>query len=223
MKILIFGATGMVGQGALLEALDDPRVDAVVAVVRRSLPLQHPKLRELVHKDFADYSGVDFTGVDACLFCLGVSSAGMSEADYTRVTHDYTIAAAAALKAQSPSAAFCFVSGEGTDPDSSTMWARVKGQTELALLRLFPDVGFLFRPGYIHPERGVSPSGTPWLKALYAVLRPLQPALKLVASKHMTTSSTLGRALVQAAVTRTAPKKILECPDINALGATTVA
>ena len=219
MKVLVFGATGMVGKGALLEALDDARVDAVVAVVRRSLGLKHAKLQELIHKDFADYSGVDLSGVDACLFCLGVSSAGMNEADYTVVTYDYAIAAATRLQQQSPNAVFCFISGEGTNAESKTMWARVKGKTENELLRRLGDVGFMFRPGYIHPERGVSPSGTPWLKAFYAVLGPLQPALKLVASSHMTTSSTLGRAMVRAAVTRSAPKKILECPDINAFGA----
>lgn len=229
MKILLFGATGMVGKGALLEALDDPAVDVVTALVRKPTGVTHAKLTEVVHGDFADYGNVSagsaadvaaaFVGVDACLFCLGISSAGMKEAAYTKVTRDTALAAGRMLKDQSPDAVFCFISGEGTDANSKTMWSRVKGQTENALLALFPGRSFMFRPGYIHPERGVAPASGP-IKLMYAVLGPLRPALQLVASSHMTTSTTLGRALLKVAHTKTAPKAILQCPEINALGAT---
>lgn len=219
MRVLLFGATGMIGKGTLLELLDDEGVDEVVAVVRKSAGVPHKKLRELVHADFAHYDGVDFAGFDACLFCLGISSAGMKEPEYTRITFDYAVAAAHAVKAASPNAVFCFISGEGTDANSKTMWARVKGKTENEIFRLFGERGFAFRPGFIKPERGVTPATTPGLKTLYTVLNPFIPALRLVLGNHMTTSVVLGQALVRTAKTGRAPKQILETVDINLLGA----
>lgn len=220
MKILLFGATGMVGKAVLLEALDDPGVDAVVSVVRKPGGIAHAKLTELVHKDFADFSGVDFSGVDACLFCLGVSSVGMSEADYTRVTRDFHLAAARRVKEQSKDAVFAVVTGEGTDKDSTTMWARVKGQMEQEIFALFGDRGFAFRPGYIHPERGVQPT-SPWLRRLLPVVSVVVPLLRPLLKDKMTTSSTLGRAMVRVAKERRAvvagvPLQTLSSKDINA-------
>jgi uncharacterized protein YbjT (DUF2867 family) len=138
MKVILFGATGMVGQGALRECLLDPEVEAVLTVGRSATGQQHAKLRELVHKDLLSYSAIEgeLAGYDACFFCLGVTSAGMSEAEYTRVTYDIALAAAQTLVRTSPGMTFIFVSGLGTDSTEQgrTMWARVKGRTENALM-----------------------------------------------------------------------------------------
>lgn len=216
MRVLLFGATGMVGKGTLLEALDDDAVGSVVVVVRKSLQMQHPKLTEILHKDFAHYDGVDFSGFDACLFCLGISSAGLKEPEYTRITFDYLAAAAQKLKEQSPNAVFCFISGEGTDVNSSTMWSRVKGRAEQEVFRLFGDNGFVFRPGYIRPERGVGPAAG-WIKTAYTVMRPLEGVFRVFMKDKMTTSTTLGKALVKVAKDRKAPKQTLHTVDVNAL------
>jgi uncharacterized protein YbjT (DUF2867 family) len=218
MKILVLGATGMVGQGTLLECLDDRDVHEVVSVVRRPSGKSHPKLRELVHGDFTDFHalGSAFDGVDACLFCLGTSSAGMSEADYTAVTADITLAAARVLLAHSPGAAFCYVSGVGTDANSRMMWARVKGSLENHLLSMFQHA-YMFRPGYIHPERGVT-SSTGWLRVVYAGLRPLYPVMKKMMPGGVTDSVTLGRAMLRVVKER-GPSRVLEPVDINNVGA----
>src|SRR5579883_3414043 len=150
MRVVLFGATGMVGGGVLRECLLDPGVERVLSIGRRPSGQTHDKLRELVLPDLADYSGVaaDLAGQDACFFCLGVSSAGMSEADYRRVTHDIAVAAGRALLAASPQATFVFVSGAGTDGTgkSRTMWARVKGETENAILDMGFRRAYAFRP-----------------------------------------------------------------------------
>jgi uncharacterized protein YbjT (DUF2867 family) len=218
MKVVVFGATGMVGQGTLLECLDDRDVHEVVSVVRRPSGKSHPKLREIVHADFFDFHGVGaaFDGVDACLFCLGTSSAGMSEAEYTKITADITLAAARVLLAHSPGAAFCYVSGAGTDANSRMMWARVKGTLENQLLAMFQHA-YLFRPGYIHPERGVT-SSTGWLRVVYAGLRPLYPVMKKVIPSGVTDSVTLGRAMLRVVKER-GPSRVLESVDINSVGA----
>ena len=158
MKVIVFGATGMVGAGVLIECLEDPRVRSILAIGRHSVGISHPKLRELIRSDFFDYSDAraDLSGYDACFFCLGVSSPGMSEPAYHRLTYELTMAAAEALVAVNPGITFCYVSGEGTDSTERGwfMWARVKGKTENHLLRL-PFKAFMFRPGYIHPLKGV--------------------------------------------------------------------
>src|SRR5262245_6976632 len=145
MRVILFGASGMVGQGVLRECLLDADVSEVLAVVRSPLDRRDPKLRELAHKDFTDFSGVDFSGYDACFWCLGISSVGMSEVDYTRITYDYTVAAAAQM---APSIAFIFVSGAGTG--GASMWARVKKKAEDAVLARFAK-GYAFRPAFIQP------------------------------------------------------------------------
>ena len=219
MKVVLFGATGMLGRGVLIEALADPGVESVLSVGRSSCGIVHPKLRELLRLDLHDYSGLDadFSGLDACFFCLGVTSAGMSEADYHRVTVDLTLAAAAALRKHSPNLTFCFISGVGTDSTEQgrTMWARVKGKAENALLRMGFKAATMFRPGFIQPVKGVH-SRTASYRIFYAILRPFTPLLRLLMPGLVTTSEKLGLAMIRAARSGY-PKPILGVRDINAL------
>ncbi len=203
MKVVIFGATGMVGMGALLECLDDERVDSALAVTRHPLGVDHPKLREIIHQDFFEFGGLrpQFAELDACFFCLGVSSVGMSERDYYRLTYELTLAAATALAdATAGRLTFCYVSGEGTDSTESgrSAWARVKGKTENAILRLPFKAAYMFRPGYIQPLRGIR-SKTTWYQAIYSAIGPLYPVLRRVLPGFVTTTTNLGRAMIQAA------------------------
>ena len=208
----------MVGAGVLIECLEDPRVESVLAVGRRAGAVAHPKLRELIRPDLLDYSDAtdDLLTLDACFFCLGVSAAGMSEAAYHRVTYDLTFAAAEALLDLNPALTFCYVSGEGTDSTERgrLMWARVKGKTENQLLRKSPNA-YMFRPGFIQPLKGVR-SKTRVYQAFYTVLGPLYPVLKQLLPKHVTTTINVGRAMIEVAE-RGHTKRILENPDINSL------
>ena len=219
MNLILFGATGMVGHGALAAALADPRVERVRSVSRRPTEQAHPKLDELVIADFFNYSAVEdrLTGYDACLFCLGTSAAGKSEADYRRFTYDLTLAAAETLVRLNPQMTFCYVSGEGTDEteQSRQMWARVKGATENALARLPFKAVYHFRPGYIQPVGGAR-SSTPLYRVVYAILSPLYPLLKRLAPHAITTTETVGRALVEAGVAG-ADQQVLRSREINAL------
>lgn len=219
MNVAVFGATGMVGQGVLIECLAEPNVARVVSVVRRPSGVTHAKLDEVVHGDFFDYAAIEshLRGLDACFFCLGVSSLGMSEADYRRVTYDLTMAAAQALRRLNPALAFCYVSGAGTDSTEKgrSMWARVKGQTENELTRLFGKA-YLFRPGYIHPEKGVK-SKTGWVRAALIVARPIGALLTRFPG-IATRSDVLGRAMI-AIVREGPPSRAVESRDINQLGA----
>jgi uncharacterized protein YbjT (DUF2867 family) len=216
VKVLLFGGTGMVGDGVLHECLADPRVTSVLALGRSPLGVTHNKLRELRRKDFFDYSdlALELRSIDACYFCLGVSAAGMSEAAYRRQTFDLTLSAARALATAHPNATFCYVSGEGTDSSERgrTMWARVKGATENALL-LLPLSVYLFRPGFIRARPGVR-SKTRLYRLLYPIIRPFFPLLKRVAPKHVTTAENIGRAMIAVSIGRY-PKRVLENPDIN--------
>jgi uncharacterized protein YbjT (DUF2867 family) len=218
MKVIIFGATGMIGSGVLLECLGSPGIESILAIGRSRTSLVRPKLRELVRTNLFDYTDIrdELSGYDACFFCLGVSAAGMNESDYTRITYELTMAAARALFAANPSTTFCYVSGQGTDSSERGrfMWARVKGRTENALLAL-PFRAFMFRPGFIRPARGVR-SRTALYRAVYALAGPVYPILKRVFPKHVTTSENLGRAMIRVAVEEY-PKRILENADINAL------
>src|SRR5215468_6857903 len=152
MNVILFGATGMVGAGVLVECLDDRRVQSVLAIVRSPTGRTHPKLREVVHADFFNYDALrtEFGRCDACFFCLGVSSIGLDERTYTRLTYDLTLAAASAMSASNPRMTFCYVSGAGTDGSghARAMWARVKGRTENAVVALPFKAAFMFRPGY---------------------------------------------------------------------------
>ncbi len=219
MKIIVFGATGMIGQGLLRECLLDGDVERVLVVGRTPLGQQHEKVRELLHQDFLDFSAVEseLGGYDACLFCLGVSSSGMTEEAYYRVTYEFTLAAARTLAKSSPGMTFIYVSGAGTDSSESgrTMWARVKGKTENALLKLPFKASYMFRPGYIQPLHGIT-SKTKSYRIMYAVLGPLYPVWKTVAPKHVTTTEKVARAMLRV-VKQGAPKQLVENQDINEL------
>jgi uncharacterized protein YbjT (DUF2867 family) len=208
MRVILFGSTGMVGQGVLRECLRDPEVTEVLAVVRSTTGQTHAKLHEVVHTDFSDFSTLRLDG-DACFWCLGVSSTGMSEADYTRVTHDYTLAAAEVLV--SPTMTFVFVSGAGAH--GNAMWARVKRRTEDALLAMpFGEV-FVFRPGLIQPLHGIK-SRTRLYNVLYPLLYPLMLVARLVTPSHVTDTERVGRAMLHVAK-KGFPKRVLHTPDIN--------
>jgi uncharacterized protein YbjT (DUF2867 family) len=219
MRILLFGATGMIGQGVLHEGLLDPRVTELRAIVRRPSGQTHPKLKEILHKDFLDYAAIEgeLAGLDACCFCLGVSSAGLDEAAYRRITFDLTLAAARTLSRLDPQMTFSYVSGAGTDSTERgrSMWARVKGETENALLRLPFKAVYLFRPGLIQPLHGIT-SSTPLYRWIYLLLSPVFPLLRRFAPDSFTTTEQLGRAMLQAGLAG-APKAVLETADINRL------
>jgi uncharacterized protein YbjT (DUF2867 family) len=221
MNLILFGASGMVGQGVLRECLLDPDVGRVLAIVRAPSGQTHDKLRELVHADFYDFSAVakELSGYDACLFCLGVSAAGMKEADYHHVTYDLTLGVAKLLAERNPGMTFIYVSGSGTDSSEKgrTMWARVKGKTENALLQLPFKAKYMFRPGIIRPLHGIK-SRTRLYRTLYAVMGPLYPVLSSLSPKLVTTTERVGRAMIRVAK-QGAPKTILENPEINELGA----
>lgn len=218
MKVILFGATGMVGQGVLRECLLAPDVEQVLAVGRAQTGQRHEKLRELLLKDFLDASSESaLDGYDACFFCLGVSSAGMKEEDYRRVTYDLTLAAAQVLARTSPGMTFIYVSGAGTDSTEKgrSMWARVKGRTENALAAMPFRAVYLFRPGFIQPMHGIV-SKTPLYRAIYKVFSPLYPVLKAVAPRYVTNTEAVGLAMLATAELG-APKKVLENDDINEL------
>jgi uncharacterized protein YbjT (DUF2867 family) len=218
MKVLIFGATGMVGQGVLRECLLDPEVTQVLSIGRNATGKQHPKLREIKHTDLYDYSNIEseLTGVDACFYCLGVSSVGMSEADYTRISYDMTLAAATVLARLNPNMVFTYVSGAGTDSSEkgSVMWARVKGKTENALLRL-PLRAYMFRPGAIQPLHGVR-SKTRLYQFFYTLAAPIFPILRALFPHQITTTEQVGKAMLIVA-RRGSDKKLLESKDIATL------
>lgn len=209
----------MIGSGALIECLGHPDVEAVLAIGRRRTGREDPKLEEVVHDDFLDYSAVSdrLQGYDACLFCLGVSAAGMSEERYTRITRDFTLAAAEAFWAANPARTFCYISGAGADSEETSriMWARVRGALENRLLAMDGGPAWIFRPGYVQPVKGVR-SRTRLYRAAYAVLAPLFPVLDRVAPDHVTTTERLGRALIRVARDGAA-RTHLENADINAL------
>ncbi|GAA1377430.1 NAD(P)H-binding protein [Streptomyces beijiangensis] len=216
MKVLLFGATGMVGQGVLRECLLDRRVTSVIAVVRAPLGFTHPKLRAVVHGDFSDFSSLEeeFADVDACFYCLGVSSVGLREEEYRRITYDYTLAAARALP-PNPELTFVYVSGEGTDSTESgrSMWARVKGRTENALLAM-DFHAYMFRPGFIQALHGAT-SRTRLYRAMYVVAGPLYPLLRRLIPRHVTTTENLGRAMLAVAGRAGSGERVLGSPEIN--------
>ncbi len=221
MKVIIYGASGMVGQGVLRECLIDVAVDQVLSVGRAGTGQQHPKLRELVMSDLSTYIGHEdvFAGYDACLFCLGVSAAGMTAADYHRITYGYTLAAAETLVVLNPGMTFIYVSGAGTESTGQgrIMWARVNGKTENALLRLGFKAVYLFRPAGIRPLHGIT-SKTRAYRIGYALTWPFLPLLTRAFPSFMTTTERLGRAMLKAARVG-APKAVLESRDINELAA----
>jgi uncharacterized protein YbjT (DUF2867 family) len=217
MKAVMFGATGMVGQGVLRECLLDADIEQVLSVVRSPTGQTDAKLREVVHGDFLDFSGIELelAGYDTCFFCLGVSSAGMREEEYTRITYGITMAAAAMLAKVNPGMVFEYISGTGTDSSEKgrSMWARVKGKTENALLALPFRAAYMFRPGFIQPLHGIQ-SKTPAYRIFYAVTMPLLPVLKTFFPQYVTTTEQLARAMI-AVAKRGYPEQVLETKDIN--------
>jgi uncharacterized protein YbjT (DUF2867 family) len=217
MKAILFGATGMVGQGLLRECLLDPTVEHVLSIVRNPTGQQSAKLSELVHKDFFDFSPVEpqLTGYDSCFYCAGPSAAGMTEESYLHATYDMTLAAARTIAGLNPRMTFLYVSGAGTDSTEKgrTMCARVKGKTENALLGLPCKAAYMFRPGVIQPLHGIQ-SKTASYRILYAVTNPFLPLLGWLLPQYVTTTEILGRAMIHVAENGHA-KRILETSDID--------
>jgi uncharacterized protein YbjT (DUF2867 family) len=191
VKVILLGATGMVGQGVLRECLLDPEVKSVLTIGRNAIAQQHEKVHEIVLQDLSDLSAMEgkLSGYDACFFCLGVSSTGMKEEAYRRVTYDLTISVATILSTLNPGMTFIYVSGAGTDGTERgrTMWARIKGRTENALLQLPFKGAYMFRPAYIQPLHGIR-TKTKWYGVLYAMVGPLYPVWKLLFPKYVTTT-----------------------------------
>lgn len=213
MRVLLVGGSGMIGQGVLLECLKRAEVSKVISVGRSALPQTDPKLEQLIKKDLYDWTDVAdrLRDVDAVLFCLGVSSGGMSEADYTKVTYELTMTLARVLP---KSVVFCFISGASTDANSKAMWARVKGRTENELLAFGFRGAYCFRPGFIEPMDGIE-SKTGSYRVLYKIMWPFFPLFRPF--KGVATSTRqLGHAMVEVAL-KGSEKKILESRDINAI------
>jgi uncharacterized protein YbjT (DUF2867 family) len=219
VKIIVFGASGMVGQGVLRECLLDLDVDTVLLIGRRTIEQQHVKFRQIVRSDISNLEPISdaLKGYDACFFCLGVSSVGMSEADYRRTTYDLTIGAARTLANLNPGMTFVYVSGVGTDSTEKgrVTWARVKGTTENALMRMPFKAAYMFRPGLIQPMHGER-SKAALSRIAYVVLGPFVPLLTRLAPKYVTTTERMGKAMLIVAKNG-APKRVLENADINAI------
>jgi len=212
IKAIVLGATGMVGEGVLHECLKHPEVESVLVINRKTCGVHHEKLKEIIHKDFLDFSSIEnqLSGYNACYFCMGVSSIGMNEKDYTRITYDLTLHVASTLLKYNNDMTFCYVSGVGTDSTEKgrSMWARVKGKTENDLMKLPFKAVYNFRPGFIKP--------TPGLKNVYKSYKyftPFYPALRKLFPNHVTTLEEIGLAMIYAKL-KGYEKQIIECKDI---------
>ncbi|MFD2785506.1 Rossmann-fold NAD(P)-binding domain-containing protein [Hymenobacter rubripertinctus] len=215
LRVIVTGATGMVGEGVLHEALLSPEVAQVLSISRRPSGHTHPKLREILHENFLDLAPIadQLTGYDACFFCLGVSSVGLKEPAYRRLTYALTLHFARTLLARNgPELTFCYVSGAGTDGTGRgrQMWARVKGETENALLGLGFRAAYMFRPGFLRPTPGLRHA-----LGYYRYLGWLYPVLRRVAPRYVSTLSEIGRAMLRVAE-RGYAKPVLEVPDMVA-------
>jgi uncharacterized protein YbjT (DUF2867 family) len=219
VKVILFGASGMVGQGALRELLNDREVEAVLCVGRSATAQHHAKLKQLVQEDVSDLRMLEpeLAGYDSCLFCLGVSAAGMSETDYKRITYDLTLKVAQTLERLNPKMTFVYVSGGGTDATErgSVMWARVKGATENALLAMPFARAYMLRPGFVRPLDGIV-SKTRWYRMLYALLGPTYPLLTRLFPSQVTTTREVGVAMLEL-LKRGFQGRVLENRDIVAL------
>jgi hypothetical protein len=219
LSVIITGATGMVGKGVLLECLDHADVEKVLVINRRSLDMDHPKLKELVRKDFYNLEDIkdQLAGYNTCFFCLGVSAFRMSEEDYTKITYELTTEFARTVLELNPDMTFCYVSGEGTDSTESSkmMWARVKGKTENTLLDMPFKAVYMFRPGVILPKKGIK-SSTPMYNTMYTIMGPLLKLIRAVSPDRITDTEMVGRAMINTAL-KGYDKKHLANKDINSV------
>jgi uncharacterized protein YbjT (DUF2867 family) len=216
-QVMITGSTGMVGKGVLMECLDHPDISKVILVNRRPIDIGHPKIQEVILKDFQDLAPIDqeIPAVDACYHCMGISALGKTEEEYTAVTYHVSMNLARMLLAKNSAMIFCYVSGQGTDIKGSMMWARVKGRTEKELTELPFKKVVLFRPGFIQPLRGIQ-SSTGWYNTIYKVTKPIYPALKNLFPNAITNTDAVGRAMINCLKTDAHPQ-ILDNRDINKL------
>lgn len=219
MKVVIFGTSGMVGQGVLRECLSDPGIERIVSVERGAGGPESPKLRRLAHQDFFNFSAIekDLAGFDACFFVLGATSVGQTEEAYSRVNYDIPLAAGRTLARLNPAMTFLYISGMGTDSSERgrSMWARVKGRTENALLKLPFKAAYMFRPGLIVPMHGIR-SKTAWYNLFYTGAFPILWLSYQLAPTYVTTTERIGLAMIEAA-RNGAPHPILETSDIHVL------
>jgi uncharacterized protein YbjT (DUF2867 family) len=219
LNIIITGSTGMIGKGVLLECLESDDIESILIINRRSLDFTHPKIKEIVHKDFLDLSSIEkkLKGYQACFFCLGVSAVGMSEAEYSRITFGITLKFAETVLKMNPEITFNYISGQGTDSSENgkMMWARVKGKTENALLALPFERAYMFRPGLIQPMKGIR-SSSKMYNLMYVIFKPFYPLLKAVSPNYVTSTVQVGKAMVRS-VTEGPEKNILNIRDINHL------
>ncbi len=220
MKVILFGATGMVGAGVLRECLLDSGVEQVLTVGRSATGIRHEKLGELIHADMFDLASIEdeLRGYDACFYCLGVSSVGMSEAEYHRISYEMTLAVAGMLVRLNPAMTFVYVTGAGADSSEQgrVMWARVKGAAENALLRMPFKGVYMFRPGVIQPLHGIR-SKTRLYQFFYDVLGPLLTLVRRWLPQYVVTTEKVGRAML-AVARRNGGRGVLESADINAAG-----
>ena len=221
MKVLVTGATGMVGKGVLLQCLDSEKVSEVISIGRRKTGVEHSKLTEIEHADFSDFSSIknQLEGIDACFHSMGVSAAGMSEADYTRMTYDFSIALAKTMLEVNPEMTFIYVSGQGTDSSEKgrQMWARVKGKTENDLLKVGFKQAFMFRPGGIIPTRGIKPSSKLY-KRMMVLLGWLLPVMKALFPNSIVNTDQIGLAMINV-VKQGYDKAVIDPKDILRLSA----
>jgi uncharacterized protein YbjT (DUF2867 family) len=212
IRAIVTGATGMVGEGVLHECLQHPDVESVLVINRRPCKVQHPRLKEVLHKDFSDFSSLEkeLAGYNAGFLCMGVSSIGMSEETYKHLTYDLTMALASVLAKRNPDMTICYVSGMGTDSSEKgrSMWARVKGRTENDLMRLPFRQAYMFRPAFIQPTRGLKNT-----YRMYRMLSPIQPALKFLFPNYIVTLKEIGMAMINS-VNHGPDKHLLEVKDI---------
>lgn len=221
LKVIIFGSTGMVGKGVLYECIDSENVESILLINRSSLGIESKKVKEILHNDFTDFSGIEskMKEYDACYFSLGVSAAGMNEKKYKKISYDFTLAAAKTLRKLNDNMTFIYVSGVGTDSSEKgrSMWARVKGKTENDIQKLGFKETYMYRPGYIQPMKGIK-SKTKLYNALYVFSKPLYPLLKLLIPNQITTTEKLGKSMINITL-KPYSKKIITNHDINIIAA----
>jgi nucleoside-diphosphate-sugar epimerase len=218
LNVIITGSTGMVGKAALLECLESKDVHSVLLLNRTPINISHPKIKEIIHTNFQDFSSIknELKGYNACFLCMGVPSVGMSEDEFYKLTYTPTVGLATLVAEQNPDVVFTYVSGQGTDSTEKgrIMWSRVKGKTENALLKLLSRGAYMFRANAILPEKGIK-SKTKLYNLLYILLRPFFPLMRK--SKNITTTTILGKAMINAALYGYS-SNYLENNNINELG-----